>query len=205
MLIFIVLGDKVPQDAQDYKDELKRVQDYVVDLHKRVMKECDNFSEDVKYWAEYKTGIKGFRPWLESAEKRSAEGLAKPQTLDEALGMFANVNEFDQNCLKHLKVLNDAATAANKMTTHKEADVEVKELKERYDKVKAISDEWVKKVDTLVKEWKLLDSTVNDLNSWVAKDRGAEGEQNFSLEKMESTLGELKNIFKQKEKLVENL
>jgi hypothetical protein len=181
----IILGDKVPQDAQDYKDELKRVQDYVTDLHKRVMKECDNFSED--------------------AEKKSAEGLSKPQTLDEALAMFASVNDFDQNCLKHLKILNDAATAANKMTTHKEADTEVKELKERYEKVKTISDEWVKKVDTLVKEWKLLDNTVNDLNSWVAKDRGTEGEQQFSLEKMESTLGELKNIFKQKEKLVENL
>ena len=176
-----------------------------MNLQKRVMKECDNFSEDVKYWAEYKTGIKGFRPWLENAEKKSAEGLSKPQTLDEALAMFAGVNDFNDSCLKHLKILNDAATAANKMTTHKEADVEVKELKERYDKVKAVSDEWCKKVDTLVKEWKLLDNTVNDLNSWVAKDRGTEGEQQFSLEKMESTLGELKNIFKQKEKLVENL
>ena len=169
------------------------------------MKECDNFSEDVKYWAEYKTGIKSFRPWLENAEKKSGEGLSKPQTLDEANAMFATVSAFDQACLKHLKILNDAAAAANKMTTHKEADLEVAALKERYDKVKTVSDEWMKKTDTLVKEWKLLDSTVTELNSWVAKDRGAEGEQQFSLEKMESTLGELKNIFKEKEKLVENL
>merc|ERR1719400_1685431 len=42
-------GDKVPQDAQDYKDELKRIRDFILDLQKRVMKECDNFSEDVKY------------------------------------------------------------------------------------------------------------------------------------------------------------
>merc|ERR1712121_623464 len=172
-------GEKVPQDAQDYKDELKRVRDYILDLQKRVKQECDNFSEDVKYWAEYKTGIKSFRPWLESAESKSGDGLAKPLTLAEA--------------------------AANKMTTHKEADAEVAELKGRYDKVKGISDEWCKKVDTLVKEWKLLDNTVNELNSWVAQDRGAEGEQQYSLEKMESTLGELKNIFKEKEKLVENL
>ncbi len=116
---YFAIGDNVPKDAQDYKDELKRVQDYVHDLHRRVMKECDNFSEDVKYWAEYKTGIKEFRPWLESAEKKSLEGLGKPQTLDEANATFASVNEFDQSCLKHLKILNDAATAANKMTTHK--------------------------------------------------------------------------------------
>merc|ERR1719249_408535 len=98
----------------------------------------------------------------------------------------------------------DAAGAANKMTTHKEADDEVAGLKTRYEKVKLVADEWMKKVDTLVKEWKLLDSTVSELNSWVAEDR-KEGEQQFSLEKMESTLGELKNIFKEKERLVENL
>merc|ERR1711994_163295 len=86
-------GDKVPQDAQDYKDELKRIETFVLDLQKKVMKECDNFSEDVKYWAEYKTGIKSFRPWLDASEKKSTEGLSKPQTLDEANAMFANVND----------------------------------------------------------------------------------------------------------------
>merc|ERR1711931_599416 len=95
-------GDKVPQDAQDYKDELKRIQDFVADLQKRVVKECDNFSMDVGFWAEYKTGVKQYRPWLENAEVKSKEGLAKPQTLDEANAMFANVNDFDQACIKHL-------------------------------------------------------------------------------------------------------
>ena len=91
------------------------------------------------------------------------------------------------------------------MTTHTEADAEVAALKERYAKVKAVSDTWVKKCEVLVKEWVLLDNTVTELNSWVAKDKSAEGENQFSLEKMESTLGELKNIFKEKERLVENL
>ena len=80
------------------------------------------------------------------------------------------------------------------------------ELQGRYEKVKAVADDWFKKVETLVKEWQLLDSTVTELNSWVATDRpDGQTEQQFSLEKMESTLGELKNIFKEKEKLVENL
>merc|ERR1719495_2100610 len=42
-------GDKVPSDAQDYKDELNRITKYVTDLQARTKKECDNFSEDVKY------------------------------------------------------------------------------------------------------------------------------------------------------------
>merc|ERR1711936_1535210 len=130
-------GDTVPKDAQEHKDELKRIEKYVIDLQQRVMTQCEKFSDDVKYWAEYRTGIK--------------------------------------------------------------------ELKDRYSKVKLISDEWMKKAETLIKEWKLLDNTVNELNSWVATDRGEASEQNFSLEKMESTLGELKNIFKEKERLVDNL
>ena len=96
---------QVPQDAQDYKDELKRIQDYVTNLYQKVMKECDNFSEDVKFWAEYKTGIKEFKPWLAEAEKKSTEGLSKPQTLDEANAMFAVVKAFEAGCLKHLKVI----------------------------------------------------------------------------------------------------
>merc|ERR1711963_281580 len=198
-------GDDVPKDAKDYKDELKRIETYVIDLQKRVMTTCEQFSEDVKYWAEYKTGIREFRPWLESSEGKTKEGLSKPSPLEEATAMHASVSGFYGSCLKPLKILENAEQASLKMTTHKEADDEVKELKDRYVKVKAVSDEWVKKADTLLKEWKLLDNTVNELNSWVAKDRGAETEQNFSLEKMESTLGELKNIFKQKEKLVDQL
>merc|ERR1712145_39385 len=111
----------------------------------------------------------------------------------------------DKNCVNYLKVLDAAKGAAKKMTTHAEADAGVAGVKERFEKAKAISDTWVKKMDVLVKEWVLLDNTVTELNSWVAKDKSAEGENQFSLEKMESTLGELKNIFKQKEKLVENL
>merc|ERR1712054_63371 len=198
-------GEKVPEDAQAHKDELNRITKYVSDLQEKVKKECDNFSEDVKFWAEYKTGIKEFAPWLSQAEVASTDGLSKPSDLAEANALSDKVHSFDKACLDHLKVLETANAAAQKMTTHKEADAEVAAMRERYAKVKAVADEWVKKVDTLVKEWALLDNTVTELNAWVAKDKTSDGENQFSLEKMESTLGELKNIFKEKEKLVENL
>jgi len=198
-------GDKVPQDAQEYKDELNRITKYVEDLQTKTRNECDKYSEDVKFWAEYRTGIKEFTPWLIKAESSSTEGLSKPSNLDEANALAEKVHGFEKACVNHLKVLEAADSAAKKMTTHKEADVEVAALKERYNKVKTVADEWVKKVDTLVKEWQLLDNTVTELNAWVAKDKTSEGENQFSLEKMESTLGELKNIFKEKEKMVDGL
>merc|ERR1712183_387801 len=161
-------GDKVPADAQAYKDELNRITKYVSDLNNNTKVECDKYSNEVK-------------------------------------ALNDKVLTSDKNAGNYLKVLNAANEAAQKMTTHAEADGEVAALRERFEKVKITSDEWVKKVDILFKEWTLLDSTVTELNSWVAKDKSAEGENQFSLEKMESTLGELKNIFKEKEKLVDAL
>merc|ERR1711922_111048 len=201
-LALLPQGEKVPQDAQDHKNELNRITKYIMDLQEKVKKECDAFSEDVKYWAEYKTGIKEFTPWLTNAEKSSNDGLAKPTDLEQALALSAQVHSVEKACLDHLKVLEAADAAAKKMTTHKDADAEVEALKARYVKVKAVADQWTGKVDTLVKEWTLLDTTVTELNAWVAKDKTTEGENQFSLEKMESTLGELKNIFKEKERLV---
>merc|ERR1711936_784782 len=174
-------GDKIPQDAKDFKDELNRITKYVTDLQIKVQQECDKYSEDVKFWAEYKTGIKGFTPWLSAAEVATTEGLSKPTNLDESKALHDKVHTFEKACLDHLKLLEAANAASQKMTSHETADGEVAALRERYTKVKAVSD------------------------SWVAKDKSSEGENQFSLEKMESTLGELKNIFKEKEKLVEGL
>merc|ERR1712079_421045 len=133
-------GDKVPADAQVFKDELARITKYVEDLQAKTKIECDKYSNDVKYWAEYRTGIKEFAPWLASAEKAAAEGLSKPTDLDEVKALDDKVKAFDSNCVNYLKVLDAANAAAQKMTTHTEADAEVAGLRERYTKVKATSD-----------------------------------------------------------------
>merc|ERR1712098_22197 len=76
-------GDKVPADAQVFKDELARITKYVTDLQANTKIVCDKYSNDVKFWAEYRTGIKEFTPWLVGAEKAAGEGLTKPASLDE--------------------------------------------------------------------------------------------------------------------------
>merc|ERR1712045_537477 len=133
-------GDKVPADAQAFKDELKRITDYVKKLQGDTKVECDKYSNDVKYWAEYRTGIKEFNPWLAGAEKSAAEGLSKPSDLAEVKALDDKVKTFEKNCVNFLKVLEAANGAAQKMTTHAEADAEVAGLKERYVKVKSVSD-----------------------------------------------------------------
>merc|ERR1712088_276002 len=60
------------------------------------------------------------------------------------------------------------------MTTHKEADVEVAELKDRYAKVKAVADEWMKKCNFLITQlpnsipgWlKIVEQKANRTSLW---------------------------------------
>merc|ERR1712200_30110 len=176
-----------------FKDTVKVIEDFCAALVN-----FDNSLKAVDGWKDTATA--------ELKDIKEASGAMLPEDrVARTMDLQEKVSTFDKTCLTYAKVLDAANGAAQKMTTHAEADAEVAALRERYAKVKAVSDEWVKKVDVLLKEWTLLDNTVTELNSWVAKDKSSEGENQFSLEKMESTLGELKNIFKEKEKLVENL
>merc|ERR1711963_1097567 len=98
-------GDKVPADAQVFKDELTRIIKYVEELQANTKIECDKYSNDVKFWAEYRTGIKEFTPWLASAEKATTEGLSKPSDLSEVQALNDKVLAFDKTCVNYLKVL----------------------------------------------------------------------------------------------------
>merc|ERR1711879_935937 len=97
-----------------------RITKYITDLAEKVRKDCDAFSEDVKFWAEYRTGIKEFTPWLVGAEKATTEGLSKPSDLNEVKALHEKVSTFDKTCLTYAKVLDAANGAAQKMTTHAE-------------------------------------------------------------------------------------
>merc|ERR1739844_355863 len=139
-LALLPQGDKVDPNAQAFKDELKRITDYVSKLAADTKIECDKYSNDVEFWAEYRTGSKEYSPWLAGAEKATAEGLAKPSDLNEVKALHEKVSTFDKTCVTYAKVLDAANGAAQKMTAH----AEVAALKERYNKVKAVPNEWEK-------------------------------------------------------------
>merc|ERR1711930_40175 len=82
----------VDAHAQAFKDELNRITDYVTKLAADTKIECDKYSNDVKFWAEYRTGIKEYSPWLAGAEKAAAEGLSKPSDLNEVKALHEKVS-----------------------------------------------------------------------------------------------------------------
>merc|ERR1712181_148710 len=90
--------EDVDSEAQKFKDELARITVYVKNLSANTIVECDKYSNDVKYWAEYRTGIKEFTPWLVSAEKAASEGLSTYTVLSDVKALNEKVSTFDKTC-----------------------------------------------------------------------------------------------------------
>jgi len=205
--IFPKPGEKVPSDAKKFIERLKTVRNTLNALEDETGNECAKFSEDVKHWAEFQTGVKVFEPWMKKAEQRKLEGLKKPISLVEACEILGDSKNLQDEAEAKLKVLEEAAASSQRMTSHQEADVKVAGFKERWTVVHECFKEWVARMTTLVECWNKLDGNVGELSSWVAtKDSSApEGGSEISIEKLESQLNTLKTMFAEKQKLVSDL
>lgn len=205
--IFPKQGEKVSSDAKKFMERLKTVRTELNKLDEEIKSECAKFSEDVKYFAEFQTGIKAFDPWMKKAEQRITDGLMQPKSLVEACEILGSSKNFQEECEAKLKILEEAAASAQKMTTHADSDEKVEAYKERWVKVHEISKEWVARMTTLVECWNKLDGNVGELSSWVTtKDSAApDGKSELSIEKLETQLNTLKTMFAEKQKLVADL
>merc|ERR1711983_305664 len=205
--IFPKGGEKVSSDAKKFIKRLETVRSELNKLDAEIKSECAKFSEDVKYFAEFQTGIKAFEPWMKKAEQRIIDGLKQPKSLVESCEILGDSKNFQEECEARLKVLEEAASSAQKMTTHDDSDEKVQGYKERWVKAHEISKEWVARMTTLVECWNKLDGNVGELSSWVnTKDSAApEGKSELSIEKLETQLNTLKTMFAEKQKLVADL
>merc|ERR1719482_1705202 len=144
---------------------------------------------------------------MKKAEQRIIDGLMQPKSLVEACEILGSTKNFQEECESKLKILEEAASSAQKMTTHADSDEKVEGYKERWVKVHEISKEWVARMTTLVECWNKLDGNVGELSSWVTKQdsTAVEGKADLSIEKLESQLNTLKTMFAEKQKLVADL
>ncbi len=87
---------------------------------------------------------------------------------------FALFQDFQSECENRLKVLDEAANSASKMTVHAEADEKAEALRARWLKVNGTAKEWVARMSILVECWNKLEGNVDQLNSWVTEVKWSE-------------------------------
>jgi len=205
--IFPKQGEKMTKDAKKFTDRLGGVRAELNNLDGDIKAECARFSEDIKYFAEFTTGIKAFEPWMRKVEQKITDGLVQPRSLIESCEVLGMCKTFQDECEAKLQVLEEAAASSQKMTYHQDADEQVAKFQVRWGCVHETAKEWVARMTTLVECWNKLDGNVGELSSWVsAKDSAApNGTTELSIEKLESQLNTLKTMFAEKQKLVADL
>ena len=57
---------------------------------KEVKTECEKYGEDVKYLADFTSGVKKFEPWIEKSDAKRTVGMVKPANLTEANDQLAD-------------------------------------------------------------------------------------------------------------------
>merc|ERR1712209_168009 len=204
-------GIRNPTELLSPEDRVTKTMEVQEDINKKSefcgKQETEKAEIFPKQGEKVSSDAKKFIKRLKKAEQRIIDGLKQPKSLVEACEILGDSKNFQEECEAKLKILEEAAASAQKMTTHDDSDEKVQGYKERWVKAHEISKEWVARMTTLVECWNKLDGNVGELSSWVnTKDSAApEGKSEISIEKLETQLNTLKTMFAEKQKLVADL
>jgi len=200
-------GQKMSRDAKEFLERLKTLRDGLTTLDDNINKEFEKYSGDVRYFAEYQTGLQEFYPSLVEAEDKVNTGLETPTSLVTAENTLADTKNFQTSLEELIKVLDNASTIAQKMSHHEHADITVASFRMRWENTHKISKQWVHCINELVECWSELEGKIEELTKWVdASKSSAPGAQaGLSIDKLEEQLNLLKVSFKEKQGLVESM
>jgi len=198
-------GQKMSRDAKEFLERLKALRDGMTNLDNDINKEFEKYSGDVRHFAEYQTGLQEFYPNLVEAEEKVNNGLPTPESLVSAETALADTKSFQTGLEDLIKILDNAATIAQKMSHHEHADITVASFRMRWENTHKISKQWVHCINELVECWSQLEGKIEELTKWVEASKSSEpgAQAGLSIDKLEDQLTLLKISFKEKQGLVE--
>jgi len=191
-------------EAQEFDNRMGTVKSTQGALLEEVKKESVKFGDDVKYLAEFTAGIKKFAPWIEKADAKRAVGMLKPKNLQEALDQMAAANHWQEETAEMNKVLEHCNSEAQKMTSHADADSKYAAYKKRIVVIEATCKDWISKYEKMVVVWKKQAETADKVTAAIgAKPEGDAAP--MKLEDLEGHLNALKEMFIEKQKMMDEL
>lgn len=195
------------RDAKEFLERLKALRDGMTTLDDDINKEFEKYSGDVRHFAEYQTGLQEFYPSLVEAEDKVNNGLDTPDSLVTAENTLSDIKNFQSSLEELIKVLENAATIAQKMSHHEHADITVASFRMRWENTHKISKQWVHCINELVECWSQLEGKIEELTKWVDASKSSEpgAQAGLSIDKLEEQLNLLKISFKEKQGLVESM
>lgn len=180
---------------------MDEVNSFLDKLNTEAETEAAKFGEDVKYLADFTNSSKKFEPWINKSESKVKAGLGKPNNLEEALTLLEECKIFLGTCTSMKKVIDDGNAAACKMTRHDEADKQYTASSSRWEVVNKMAGEWIKRMDGLVEMWKKQAATADKVSAAISAPANSE----MKLEDLENHLNALKQMFIEKQKMMDQM
>jgi len=194
-------------DTQKFTGRMDTIRQTQGKLFDEVKVECSKYGDDVKYLADFTAGVKKFDPWIQKSEAKKAVGMIKPTDLQEATDQLEASKTWLEEAKKMKAVLDEANAAAQNMTLHEDADAKYAAFTKRWTVIEATAKAWIDKYDKMVVVWqKQADTAAKVTAAIAAKPGGGEGSApEMKLEDLEVHLDALKQMFIEKQKMMEQL
>jgi len=170
-------------------------------LNSEAETEAAKFGEDVKHLADVTNSCKKFDPWIKKSEERVKTGMKKAGSLEEANTLMSEVQAWQAESVSMKKTLDNGNAAAQKMSTHGEADKTYAENVKKWDAVDKCIKDWIVKMEALVKMWTDQAATADKVTAALADPTASD----MKLEDLESHLNSLKQMFIEKQKMMETM
>merc|ERR1712083_1175364 len=192
-------------EAQEFVNRMDAVKTTQTALLTEVQEQSAKFGDDVKYLAEFTAGMKKFEPWIQKADAKRAVGMLKPKNLQEALDQMSDAKAWKDEAEEMNKILEHSNGEAQKMTAHADADMKYAAYKKRWVVIDETAKDWIAKYEKMVEVWKKQAETADKVTAAIgAKPEGGEAAP-MKLEDLEGHLNALKEMFIQKQKMMEEL
>jgi len=190
-------------EAKELISRMDKVSSTLGELSTEAENEAAKFGEDVKYLADFTNSVKRFDPWINKTEEKIKKGLGKPNSLEEGTTLLNECLAMKAEAESMKAALEEGYTAAKKMTLHDEADRQYTAFSKRWEEAYKTSKEWITKMEGLVDMWKKQAETADKVTAAIAAPQGAGAE--MKLEDLEAHLNALKQMFIEKQKMMENI
>jgi len=190
---------EVSAESKALVGRLDSVKSLLSGLNSESEREAAKFGEDVKYLADVTNSTKKFDPWIEKSEAKVKAGLPKAASLDEGKKLKEEVLHWKEQSTAMKTVIDNGNAAAQKMSTHGEADKVYAANVKRWEAVDKAIKEWIGKMEALVKMWEDQAATADKVTNAISDPSASD----MKLEDLEAHLNSLKAMFIEKQKMMD--
>jgi len=186
-------------ESKTLETRMDAVKEKLTDLNLQSETEAAKFGEDVKHLADVTNSTKKFNPWVEKSEAKVKAGMRKADSLEDGKVLLEEINKWAGESSTMKTTLDNGNTAAQKMTTHGEADKTYAENIKKWELVDKAIKEWKAKMEALVKMWEEQAATADKVTNAISDPSASD----MKLEDLEAHLNSLKAMFIEKQKMMD--